>query len=169
MRDQQERHNATASIPPTPESENPPPIGLSRFGSFMRKPSLAPTPPPSGPSAREQELEATLVKEQTARIEAERKTKEMNAELEELSTTLFQQANDMVAAERRENAALKEKIKALETSNGQPNEATKRENERLKSKLQIMEQRELDRKRRLDKLEAAQKRIDRVRTMLVPR
>lgn len=109
------------------------------------------------------------MKEQTARIEAERKTKEMNAELEELSTTLFQQANDMVAAERKENAALKEKIKALEASNGQPNEATKRENERLKSKLQIMEQRESDRKRRLDKLEAAQKRIDRVRTMLVPR
>lgn len=135
----------------------------------MRKPSLVPTTTPShDSSSREQELEASLAKEQKARVEAERKVKAVNAEIEELSATLFQQANDMVAAERKNNAALKEKIKQLEQAGGDVSEVMKKENERLRQKLQMVEQREVDRKKRLDRLEAAQKRIDRVRTMLRP-
>ncbi|CAK3810661.1 Hypothetical predicted protein [Lecanosticta acicola] len=171
MREQQERHNTASSIPPTPDSEHSPaapPPGLSRFGSFMRKPPPAPSATPTGPTAREQELEASFAKEQRARAEAEKKVKDVNLEVEELSVTLFQQANDMVAAERKENAALKEKIKALESGGGGAAEAMTRENQILKQRLQVMEQRELDRRRRLEKLEAAQKRIDRVRTVLVP-
>lgn len=168
LREQQERHNAAAPL--TPDSEHPNSLStperlptLSRFGSFMRKPSLAATP-----TAREQELEASLSKEQAARKEADRKVKEVNAEIEELSASLFQQANDMVAAERKENALLKAKIKELETG-GSAAEAVKRENDILRRKIEGMERRDTDTKRRLDKLEAAQKRIDRVRAMLVPR
>ncbi|KAK4505643.1 hypothetical protein PRZ48_003608 [Zasmidium cellare] len=169
---QQQRHEANnARLAAEQEQPAPQPdrMGLSRLGSFMRKPSLAPTPTPShDSSAREQELEAKLFKEQNARIEAEKKVKVVNAEIEELSATLFQQANDMVAAERKDNAALKDKIKELEKTGGSVSEVMRKENERLKQKLQTLEQREVERKRRLDRLEAAQKRIDRVRTMLRP-
>jgi hypothetical protein len=54
-------------------------------------------------------------------------------------------------------------------SGGSVDESVKMENERLKQRIQIMEQREAERKARLERLEAAQKRIDRVRAMLVPR
>lgn len=164
----QQRHDAARLAV---EQEQPPerPLGLARLGSFMRKPSLAPTTTPShDSSAREQELEASLAKEQKARSEAEKKVKVVNAEIEELSATLFQQANDMVAAERKDNAALKDKIRELEKGGGSVSEGLRKENDRLKQKLHTLEQREVERKRRLDRLEAAQKRIDRVRTMLRP-
>lgn len=160
-------NNSDEHNKPLHPPERPSP-GLSRLGSFMRKASLAPTD--GGVSAREHDLEASLVKEQTARIAAEDKVKAVNAEVEELSASLFQQANDMVAQERRENAALRDKIKELESAEvGEVAGSVKQENERLKQKLEAMEQRDSERKRRLEKLEAAQRRIDRVRTMLTPR
>ncbi|KAI6804248.1 hypothetical protein KC332_g15242 [Hortaea werneckii] len=149
--------------------------GISRFGSFMhsRKASpLAPTGTMSSP--REKELEATLVKEQTGRIAAEQKVKEVNAEIEELSESLFQQANEMVATERKQNATLQGRLEALEEEKTQTNTSVQgdaallRENAWLKERLQILEQREIDRSRRLEKLEAAHKRIERVRSMLAP-
>lgn len=173
----QQQHHRQQSSSSSRSDEHPPnsappaqttQIGLSRFGSFMRKASFNPSTEPS-PSAREQELEASLIKEQTARIAAETKVKEVNLEVEELSTSLFEQANNMVAHERRENAGLREKIKELEAAGGDMDEAMKRENERLKQKLQTLEQRMQYRDKRLEKLEAAQKRIERVRTMLAPR
>lgn len=112
------------------------------------------------------------MKEQTLRIAAEKKAKDVNAEIEELSATLFQQANEMVANERRENALLKEKLQSLEMiRDSQPDslETVLKDNARLKERVRILEQRELDRGRRLEKLEAASKRIERVRTLLIPR
>ncbi|EMF15526.1 uncharacterized protein SEPMUDRAFT_147389 [Sphaerulina musiva SO2202] len=157
-------HSAPPAAPPL---DRP---GLSRFGSFMRKASGASlAPSDTSHESRQHELEATLIKEQTARIAAETKVKEVNSEVEELSASLFQQANDMVAAERRENAGLRDKIKALEEENGGADEALKKENERLRQKVATLEQRDAERKRRLEKLEAAQRRIDRVRTMLSAR
>lgn len=175
LREQQERHKAALATQQAVVTEQaaiipPEKPSLSRFGSFMRKPSLTPTPSFSrDPSAREQELEASLTKEKTARAEAEKRVREIDAEMEELSASLFQQANDMVSKERRENARLKETIANLEGAEGRLTESIKRENEKLRQRLQVMEQRDIDRKRRLEKLEAAQRRIDRVRTMLVPR
>lgn len=156
------------SAPPAvPPLDRP---GLSRFGSFMRKASGASlAPSDASHDSRHHELEATLIKEQTARIAAETKVKEVNSEVEELSASLFQQANDMVAAERRENAGLRDKIKALEEASGGTDKMLRIENERLQQKIASLEQRDVDRKRRLEKLEAAQKRIDRVRTMLSAR
>lgn len=171
LREQQDRHHAQ----PTPEPDTPTSLpdkpAFSRLGSFMRKPSLAITTSTSqGHSAREQELEAALVKEQTARIEAEKKMKQVNLEVEDLSATLFQQANDMVATERKENAALKERIQVLESPRLDPVGAGgSSEVEKLRQKIKVLEQRDMERQKRLEKLEAAQKRIDRVRTLLLPR
>lgn len=208
LRQQERRHAAAiaaqppdATPPPPPDKDRP---GISRtFGSFIsRKPIASPTlSSPSTPTAaaREQELKAALAKEQQARIEAENKAKQVHQEIEELSATLFQQANEMVANERRENAELKQRIQTLEAQSGgrratsddavqmenaalrermrllekkssvSVDDSVRVENERLKQKLQVLEQREVERRRRLERLEAAQKRIDRVRAMLVPR
>lgn len=168
--------------------------GVSRFGSFMGKKPAAAGAQQNGTASvniREKELEEKLVKEQTTRIAAEMKVKEVNAEIEDLSATLFQQANEMVATERRENAALKERIEALEAQRQQKEqqmhqheevqentkadkdqdhdaEALQKENEKLKDKIKHLEQREGDRKRRIERLEAANRRIERVRAMLQP-
>jgi DNA repair exonuclease SbcCD ATPase subunit len=204
---QEQRKNSTAPIaespdasPPTERTVEKP--GISRFGSFMGKrgPAIAQQNGAAGAAnTREKELEEKLVKEQTTRIAAEKKVKEVNAEIEDLSATLFQQANEMVAAERKENAALKERIQALEVQRQQKeselqarqleeeqqhreardekrNEAVKKfetgslqkENTKLKEKIKHLEQREADRKRRIERLEAANRRIERVRAMLQP-
>lgn len=64
--------------------------------------------------------------------------------MEELSVTLFEQANEMVAHERRMRARLEERVGELE-------------------------KREEDKKRRLDRLEASLTRIERVRGLLAER
>lgn len=135
------------------------------------------SPLPEGASqtsvGREKELEEQLVKEQTLRIAAEKRVKEASAEIEDLSEQLFSEANEMVASERKQNAELREKIQALEDQNqytkGPTSAETLRvENTRLMQKIQSLEQRETDRKKRLERLEAASKRIDRARAMLQP-
>ena len=191
--------DSAAASPITPQ-ERP---GISRFGSFIgsrNKTSPAPqngalVPPPNG--SREKELEEKLIHEQTTRIAAEKKVKEVNAEIEDLSATLFQQANEMVAAERKEKADLTEKNQALRaqvekvelqrkeslaqrhkqkasldekqaaTAKAQ-DERLAKENERLKEKLRRLEQRETERKKRLERLEGASKRVERVKAMLQP-
>jgi hypothetical protein len=65
----------------------------------------------------------------------------MSGELEELSAQLFQQANEMVAAERRARAKLEERVEVLEKRDG-------------------------EKRRRLERLEGAVKRIERVRVLL---
>jgi hypothetical protein len=67
----------------------------------------------------------------------------MSAEMEELSGTLFQQANEMVATERRARAKLEERVKELEG-------------------------REKERGKRLERLEGAVARIERVKNSLGP-
>ena len=171
--------SVAASAAPAPAPERP---QLSRFGSLMRKPS--PSNQVNGaavqaPGPREKELEEKVVKEQTARIAAEKKVKEVNAEIEDLSTTLFQQANEMVAAERKENAVLAEKIKVLEkrvegnerevevqAAEGKRAVKLEAENVKLKAKVEVLERREQDRIKRLERLERAGQRIERVKGML---
>jgi low affinity Fe/Cu permease len=79
--------------------------------------------------------------ERAAREQADQKVSSMSAELEELSQSLFEEANAMVKAEREKCA-------------------------RLEARLQIMENREEDNKRRLTVLENAIGRITRVRGIL---
>lgn len=186
---QEQRKNGETATQAAPEQRPQ----LGRFGSLMRKPSPSQA---NGiaqpPNAREKELEEKFVKEQTARIAAEKKTKEVNAEIEDLSTTLFQQANEMVATERKEKAALTEKIRVLESKHQEQAAAVKEqaavvkeqakehaiesrstekleaENAKLKTKIETLEKRSIERMRRLERLEAANKRIERVKTMLKP-
>ncbi|QIW94496.1 hypothetical protein AMS68_000014 [Peltaster fructicola] len=143
----------TQADPITPIGRPTPP-GISRFGSFIgnRKPST-----PTSPN-RERELEAALAQERIQRLAAEKKVNEVNGEIEELSTTLFQQANEMVSTERKENAALRERIRVLEERDA-----------KTAVRLAALEQRDSDRKRRMEKLENAIKRIERAKALLVPR
>lgn len=73
---------------------------------------------------------------------AEGKLDDTSREVEELSVTLFEQANEMVATERRARAKLEERVGELE-------------------------RREAQKKQRLERLESAVGRIDRVRNLLV--
>ncbi|KAK0314452.1 hypothetical protein LTR01_001275 [Friedmanniomyces endolithicus] len=181
LRQQQRRHGASesngdnaqavAALDKPPEKPT-----LSRFGSLMhsRKASPVNNAVPQTPSARERELESELVKERTQRIAAEKKVKTLEAEVEELSATLFQEANEMVSSARQETAALQEKLQMMEQQLVEQRpvgdlETLHKENVRLRERFKILEQRDSDRKRRLEKLEAASKRIERVRAMLIPR
>lgn len=86
-------------------------------------------------------LEEQLQLEKSAREQAEEKVANMALELEELSQSLFEEANAMVKTEREKCA-------------------------RLEARLQIMESREEDKRRRLTELEKAIGRITRVRNLL---
>jgi len=127
--------------------------GLSRFGSFMhsRKTStLAPTP-----VSRERELESQLAQAQAQRLAAESKVDQMSAEIEELTGSLFSQANEMVADERREGARLRERIRFLEERDA-----------KFAMKVQRIEERDRERKKRLERLERAMARIEKAKELL---
>lgn len=107
------------------------------------------TPPPTEsnatprtPSRTTEDLLEALNKEQMLRRAAEGRLNATNKEVEELSVTLFEQANEMVATERRARAALEQRIAELE-------------------------QRDVEKKQRLDKLELAMHRIEKVKTLLL--
>jgi predicted RNase H-like nuclease (RuvC/YqgF family) len=74
---------------------------------------------------------------------AEGKVSQMNREVEDLSVQLFQQANEMVASERKARAKLEERVETLE-------------------------KRDVDKRKRLERLENALARIERVRGLLAP-
>lgn len=115
------------------------PLPLSLSLSSGRVLSYTPgsdTPPPST-----DDLLDAFTREQRMRVEAERQLDASSREVEELSVTLFTQANEMVASERREKARLEERVGELE----------KREGEK---------------KRRLERLESAMGRIERARVLL---
>ncbi|KAF7549039.1 hypothetical protein G7Z17_g6645 [Cylindrodendrum hubeiense] len=95
--------------------------------------------PPSSPS--NEDLIEALTREQGLRKEAETQVAVTSREVEELSAALFEQANEMVAEERRARAKLEERVGELE-------------------------RRDTEKRRRLDKLEGAMTRIERVRLLL---
>ncbi|KAL7797626.1 hypothetical protein V8C37DRAFT_370142 [Trichoderma ceciliae] len=107
------------------------------------------TPPPAESSAMTrtpgrtaEDLLEALNKEQMLRRAAEGRLNATNREIEELSATLFEQANEMVATERRARAALEQRVSELE-------------------------KRDVEKKKRLDKLELAMHRIEKVKTLLL--
>jgi hypothetical protein len=95
----------------------------------------------SGASATNEDLLEALNREQQLRKLAEGKLVTTSLEVEELSVTLFEQANEMVADERRARAKLEERVGELE-------------------------RRDKEKRRRLEKLEMAMARIERVRALL---
>jgi predicted RNase H-like nuclease (RuvC/YqgF family) len=88
-----------------------------------------------------EELIAALTKEKARRKEAEGKLNATSREVEELSVSLFEQANEMVATERRARAALEERVGELE-------------------------RRDKEKARRLERLERAMVRIENMRALL---
>ena len=117
----------------------------NRLSSFLtsRKstPNLQAPPTPNTPSTTD--LVAALTREQTLRQAAEGKLDEASGELEELSAQLFMQANEMVAAERKARARLEERV-------------------------EVLEKRDVEKRKRLERLEGAVQRIERVRGLLAP-
>jgi predicted RNase H-like nuclease (RuvC/YqgF family) len=109
-----------------------------RRGSPSQPQNLAPVP--SSPGA-ESELLEQLERERALRAKAEEKARRQDSEIEELSVQLFSQANEMVAAERKARAKLEARVEQLE----------------LKDKEKMA---------RLERLEKAVSRIDRVKAML---
>jgi hypothetical protein len=87
------------------------------------------------------ELMAALSREQFLRREAEGRLSETSKEVEELSVSLFEQANEMVATERRARAELERRI-------------------------EVLDRRDRDRCWRLERLEGCCERIERVRGLL---
>lgn len=100
-----------------------------------------PTRTRSQPEPDTEDLLHALRREKSLRQEAETKVAATSQEVEELSASLFEQANEMVAEERRARAKLEERVDELERR------------DRAKSK-------------RLERLESAMGRIDRVRKVL---
>jgi GDP/GTP exchange factor Sec2p len=151
-----------ASTEPNPQSS---PSAAHRFSSLLtsrrstpnlqalpapQTPSTPPLPAPQTPTRRESDLAAALQREQSLRHQeemlrqqAEGKLKDMSGELEDLSAQLFQQANEMVSAERKARAKLEERV-------------------------EVLERRDVEKRKRLERLEGALKRIDRLRGMLAP-
>lgn len=82
-----------------------------------------------------------LERERALRAKAEDRVRTVDSEIEELSVTLFSQANEMVAEERRARAKLEERI-------------------------ELLEKKDKDKMGRLDRLEKAVSRLDRVKAML---
>ena len=104
-------------------------------------PTLQPTPP--GSQITLSSLQASLEEERTLRMRAESSLSQTQTELEELTAQLFGQANEMVATERKARAKLEERVK-------------------------VLEQRDVEKRKRLERLEKAVTRIERVRGMVGP-
>ena len=145
-----------STLHPSPSPEPPFANTQSRLGNFIasHRPSIfgTRTPNTTTPSKGTTPLrtptpnsnlpvEEQLQMERSAREQAEEKVASMTLELEELSQSLFEEANAMVRSEREKCA-------------------------RLESRLQLMESREEDKRRRLTELEKAIGRITRVRSLL---
>lgn len=149
LRQQQLRNNEPASPREDDSDQSPSRFSYlpvqNRLSSFLtaRKSTqnLQPPPTPTTPSAIE--LEAALTREQALRKAAEGKLNEASGELEDLTAQLFEQANEMVATERKARAKLEERVEVLERRDG-------------------------EKRKRLERLEGAVARIERVRGMLAP-
>ncbi|OAA40323.1 GDPGTP exchange factor Sec2p [Metarhizium rileyi] len=112
-----------------------------RADARRQNPSPLPGSPLTPAAASTEDLIEALTREQTLRKEAEGRLSATSKEVEELSVSLFEQANEMVATERRARAKLEARVDELEKRDG-------------------------EKKKRLERLEAATARIARVRSML---
>ncbi|KAK4172460.1 hypothetical protein QBC36DRAFT_74699 [Triangularia setosa] len=124
------------SIPVSPRSPIP---SVPPSASLYSLPNLS-MPPASG-SLTTEDLLSALNKEQARRMEVESRLSQTSKEVEELSVSLFEQANEMVATERRARAELEKRVV-------------------------VLEKRDVDKRRRLDVLERGVERIGRVRGVL---
>ncbi|XPS92853.1 hypothetical protein M3J09_002230 [Ascochyta lentis] len=109
----------------------------SRLTSPVNTTTAPPLPVPSGDPDLLHELE----RERALRAKAEDRVRTVDSEIEELSVTLFSQANEMVAEERRARA-------------------------KLEARIELLEKKDKDKMARLDRLEKAVSTLDRVKALL---
>ncbi|KAI1867975.1 uncharacterized protein JN550_006782 [Neoarthrinium moseri] len=126
---------ASASSPSLPLPGAPGANGTATTANINNITGL-PSPAPST-----DDLLSALSREQSLRRAAEGRLDETSREVEELSATLFEQANEMVATERKARARLEERVG-------------------------VLERRDEEKRGRLDRLEVAMSRIDRVGRLL---
>ncbi|XDG02229.1 hypothetical protein ABKA04_001844 [Annulohypoxylon sp. FPYF3050] len=129
----QAAHNGRSSV----SSPHLPPLPTANGG---HRPSASGVSVATNMSA-ERDLLEELSRERELRARAEGKLNDTSKEVEELSATLFEQANEMVATERRARAKLEERVSVLERRDGEKRD-------------------------RLERLEGAMERLERVRTLL---
>ncbi|RYP91444.1 hypothetical protein DL770_002383 [Monosporascus sp. CRB-9-2] len=144
---------AHAHSPPQPQMQpQTPPQQLRPIRQSQMRPqtpgtehtATGPQPQPAPPApaaASEGDLQAALSRERELRRAAEGKLSDTSREVEELSASLFEQANEMVAAERRARAKLEERVG-------------------------VLERRDVEKRDRLERLEGAVGRLERVRALL---
>ncbi|RMZ71226.1 ribosomal L32 [Pyrenophora seminiperda CCB06] len=132
--------------PPRPSTANSTKSGrfsfiTNRFPSPANTGSMPPPPPPKDHPPIDTTLLNELERERALRAKAEARVQTVDSEIEELSVQLFSQANEMVAEERRARAKLEERVETLE----------RRDREKMG---------------RLDRLEKAVTRVERVKALL---
>lgn len=137
---QSSRSTSSLAPPRTPGSAPPPRTPLTPLTLSLSAGKVTWTPGHSPAPSSDDLLEA-LTREQQLRLAAEGKLNDSSKEIEDLSVTLFEQANEMVASERRARARLEERVGELERREG-------------------------EKKRRLERLEQAMGRIERARALL---
>lgn len=112
-----------------------------RLTSPVNSTTAPPLPAQVPKSSTDPDLLYELERERALRAKAEDRVRTVDSEIEELSVTLFSQANEMVAEERRARAKLEERI-------------------------ELLEKKDKDKMGRLDRLEKAVSRLDRVKALL---
>lgn len=112
-----------------------------RLTSPVNSTNAPPLHAPALKSTADPDLLHELERERALRAKAEDRVRTVDSEIEELSVTLFSQANEMVAEERRARAKLEERI-------------------------ELLEKKDKDKMARLDRLERAVSRLDRVKALL---
>ena len=135
------RRGASTSLAVPPSPGFPPQNSLTpNTPSASSTPNLLhQLPLPAPPSSDSLRLE--IQNEKRLREAAEANLNNAHKELEELTAQLFSQANEMVAAERRARAKLEERVA-------------------------VLEKRDVEKRRRLERLEKAVERIDRVKGLV---
>ena len=148
----------TAPAPLQPQQSQSRLFTLTSFLPYGRRPSTTPPaqqPPPApsshqvpiihphpGPDPEEtMQLQNALNHEQRLRKAAENQLSQANTELEDLTAQLFSQANEMVAQERKARARLEERVA-------------------------VLERRDVEKRKRLDRLEKAMERVERLRALV---
>ncbi|KAJ8113399.1 hypothetical protein OPT61_g4463 [Boeremia exigua] len=112
-----------------------------RLTSPINSTNVPPQPAPAAATSADPDLLHELERERALRAKAEDRVRTVDSEIEELSVTLFSQANEMVAEERRARAKLEERI-------------------------ELLEKKDKDKMGRLERLEKAVSRLDRVKALL---
>ncbi|KAJ5812916.1 GDPGTP exchange factor Sec2p [Penicillium robsamsonii] len=133
-----------ASLLPYRRGSATPATALPTSSGLPSTPTALTTPIPHMSPANSEhtaELQDALTREQRRREAAESQLSQASTELEELTVQLFSQANEMVAEERRARAKLEERVA-------------------------VLERRDVEKRSRLERLEKAMARVERLRALV---